>query len=181
MCLMGCSDSNKPKESVPIDCTTTQCPQQRNFIIVYGDPGLSSHNAGRLFQLAAQTHEREVKANVFPGVPSFRKDVDKLVVTHISTVTALVNQLAVANVIYLAYFGHSWNTDIGPGVLYIGQNATPDTNLSNRQGNSSNTPVNVIPANYFRSDAQVRLFGCRGGYGMRSRVSRPRGLQGPGD
>jgi hypothetical protein len=116
-------------------------------------------------ELAARTHEREVKANKFPGVPKFTGS-DKITVAHISRVADLKAKLTVGNIVYLAYFGHSWNNE-GNGVLLIGEASAPDTNLTNIPG-ANNTAVSTLPANMFRSDGQVRLFGCRGGYGTNS-------------
>jgi hypothetical protein len=169
MCILsGCSNNNRPPAPVgpgPVDCTVIVCPPQRNFIIVYGDPGQDSHDLGRMPELAARTHEREVKANAFPGVPRFTS-ADRMTVAHISTVADLKAKL-VGNISYLAYFGHSWNTDTGSGALFIGDASAPDTNLSNAPG-ANNTAASTLPANKFRSDGQVRLFGCRGGYGSNS-------------
>jgi hypothetical protein len=166
MCLAGCSRTPPPRTvgPGPINCTTTACPEQRNFVIVYGDPGLDGHNLGRLPELAARTHEREVRANTFPGVPRFTA-ADRITTTHISTVSALITQVAVGNVVYLAYFGHSGPIrGVGPGALFIGEGASPGSNLTNR-GNSNDASPTTIPATHFRSDGQVRLFGCRGGFG----------------
>jgi hypothetical protein len=171
MCISGCNRSQPPQRTVgpgPTDCTTG-CPLQRNFIIVYGDPGQGGHNAGRLFQLTANTHSREIQANAFPGnIPAFVAGTDIMTVTHISTVAALVSAVGVGNVLYLAYFGHSGpiggQNGPGPGALFIGETASPGSNLTIR-GNANDRPPTDIPANKFRADAQVRLFGCRGGFG----------------
>lgn len=135
-----------------------------NFIIVYGDAGLGEHSAGDLFKICAQTHEKEVKTRAFPSVPSFGAG-DKVNTYHISTVSELVKLLDVGDVMYLAYFGHSWNG--GTGALYIGEADAPDTNLSNA-GGKDDTPATKLPKDKFRRDAQIRLFGCRGGFGSDS-------------
>ncbi|MCK5232515.1 MAG: hypothetical protein KAR13_19735 [Desulfobulbaceae bacterium] len=87
-----------------------------------------------------------------------------MTITHISTVAGMVSAVSVGNVVYLAYFGHSGPTRGGPGALFIGETASPGSNLTIR-GNTNDRPATDIPANKFRTDAQVRLFGCRGGYG----------------
>jgi hypothetical protein len=146
---------------LPIDCTANPCPPSRNFIIVYGDKGLGIHSLGNMPRFAAETHKREVGFNQFPGVPAFTA-VDVLTIAHISTVSQLVVELQVGNIIYLAYFGHS-NNNGNLGVLLIGEDNAPDTNLSNVI-HPNCTPVNVLPPSKFRTDGQVRLFGCRGAY-----------------
>jgi len=165
MCLVGCSSPKRPRTvgAGPINCSIESCPAKRNFVIVFGDAGQGDHNAGRMFEIAARTHEREVRSNTFPGVPRFNS-TDGLVVTHISDVLGLIAQLRVANVVYLAYFGHSGPTRGGPGALFIGETAAAGSNLTIR-GNSQGAPATDIPATLFRSDGQVRLFGCRGGFG----------------
>jgi hypothetical protein len=140
---------------------------------VYGDPGRDTNNSGRLFEFAAQTHERQVRAGKFPGVPSFRAQ-DAIKTVHVSTVQEFINVLKVGNIVYLAYFGHSYgsitirqgSTKVvhEVGILYIGDAPTPDTNLSHFE-HPNNTAPTAIPANLFRKDGQVRLFGCQGGYG----------------
>jgi hypothetical protein len=138
---------------------------KRNFVIVYGDPGTGTHNAGRLFELAANTHAQEIKKGSFPGnIPLFKKDVDVMTVQHISTVMELVSAVNVGNIVYLAYFGHSWGLDNASGVMYIGETASPGSNLT-ITGGANNRPSTDIPAAKFRTDAQVRLFGCRGRFG----------------
>jgi hypothetical protein len=139
-------------------------PGARNFIIVYGDRGLREFNMGRIFELSARTHEREVRANSFPGVPEFRP-TDQILNVHCSSVTDLRLVLSVGNVVYLAYFGHSLNE--GMGALLIGQDSAPDTNLTNSPG-PNNTPVTTLSRAVFRSNALIRLFGCRGAYGRHS-------------
>jgi hypothetical protein len=116
-----------------------------------------------MFEIAAHTHEREVRANAFPGVPHFNA-ADHITVAGVSNVTGLISQLNVGNVVYFAYFGHSGPTRGGPGALFIGSAASPGSNLSIR-GEPQDSPATDIPAPLFRSDGQVRLFGCRGGYG----------------
>ena len=167
MCLAGCSSPRRPRTvgAGPVNCTTTPCAASRNFVIVYGEPGHGGHNAGRMFEIAAHTHEREVRANAFPGVPHFGSS-DHLTVAAVSNVPGLISQLGVANVVYFAYFGHSGPTNggSGPGALFIGSLATSGSNLSIR-GEPQDSPSTDIPAPLFRSDGQVRIFGCRGGYG----------------
>jgi len=136
----------------------------RNFIIVYGDKGTGEHNAGGLFEMSAKTHEREVKTRAFPNVPSFQAG-DVINTYHISTVSELIKLLEVGDVIYLAYFGHSWNG--GVGALYVGEADAPDTNLGNA-GGANDTSVTKLPKDKFRRDAQIRLFGCRGAFGTDS-------------
>jgi len=68
---------------------------------------------------------------------------------------------------YLAYFGHSWSS---PGVgswLFIGETASAGSNLSAVRSDTE-APVTDIPKNKFVPGAQIRLFGCRAGYGPAS-------------
>jgi hypothetical protein len=154
-----------PRDDQPTDCTTGTCPKARNFIIVYGDQGKDQHNVGALFELSAKTHQKEVRANRFPGVPHFVAGQDHLILAHVSSVADVVAQLQVGNVVYLAYFGHSWGFDPS-GLLYIGQESGAEFNLGPESMGA--TPATALPASKFRSDAQIRLFGCRGGYGADS-------------
>ena len=154
-----------PGDNQPINCATQRCSPYRNFVIIYGDPGLGRHNLGRQPELAALTHLREVSGSVFPGVPSFSGN-DGVVDGHVSTVSELLQELAVGNVMYFAYFGHSWNRESN-GALLINENAVPDGNLTNAPG-PNNTPVTALSPGRFRADAQIRLFGCRGGFGSNS-------------
>jgi hypothetical protein len=144
---------------------------KRNFVLVYGDPGLHDHNLGRLPQLAAETHQREIQANDAPGVPQFLSG-DTVTTSHISTVADMVARLGVNNVIYLAYFGHSWNDTGSVGALFIGQEHAADTNLSvgaNPPGGpASSTPPSVLPRSAFLAGASIRLFGCRCAWGTTS-------------
>ena len=131
----------------------TACAAKKNFVIVFGDKGAGPHNAGRLFDLAARTHEKEVRLNAFPGIPVFTAATDTLTVAHVSTVSDLVAQVGVGNIVYRAFWPQS--ADAGPGLLYIGDASAPDTNLSNR-GDANSTPATNIPADKFRTDAQAR-------------------------
>lgn len=130
----------------------------RRFVVVYGDQGLGPHNAGLLFQWAATTHKAEVQRNAFPGVPASRGASIELY--HISSVPDLVTDITAGDVAYLAYFGHSWDS-----TLFIGQSPTAGSNLSAFRSATS-APVTDIPKSKFLSDAQIRLFGCRAGYGV---------------
>lgn len=143
----------------------------RNFVIVYGDPGLGSHFLGILPRRAAVTHEREVRTNTFINLertPLF-KSSDNTILHHISTVQDLIRTISIGNVVYLSLFGHGWNPADGQGgAIFIGQSQRADTNLSNRSG-ATNTPVTSIPRDKFiKNIAQVRLFACRSGYGSKS-------------
>lgn len=146
---------------MPVDCEVNFCPEERNFLIVYGDKGLDENNLGRIFQMAARTHERQVRANVFPGIPHFRP-TDRIVTAHAGTVTELRKLMSMGNIVYMAYFGHSLNE--GAGALLLGQASAPDTNLTNSPGRN-NTPLTALRVADLRSDAQIRLFGCRGAWG----------------
>ena len=135
------------------------------FIIVYGDKGLGAHNAGRLFEWSAATHKSEVESHQFPGGPASR--TTSVEVAHISSVPDLVNDITQGPVEYLAYFGHSWSS---PGVgswLFIGETASAGSNLSAVRSDTE-APVTDIPKNKFVPGAQIRLFGCRAGYGPAS-------------
>jgi hypothetical protein len=138
----------------------------KNFVIVYGDAGQGTHNAGDLFQMAAKTHVNEVRTRTFPNTPQLTTNAtisDPAI--HISTVSDLTSAISIGNIAYLAYFGHSWNP--GSGALYIGGANAPDTNLSNG-GGVNDTPVSSLSKGLFRRDAQIRLFGCQGGFGSDS-------------
>ncbi|HEY6946595.1 MAG TPA: hypothetical protein VI431_15760 [Candidatus Acidoferrum sp.] len=143
----------------------------RHFVIVFGDKGKGIHNLGRLPELAARTHEREIRAKKAPGVPAFGP-ADIITVTHVSTVADLIAALNVNNVIYLAYFGHSWNEAGSVGALFIGENHAADSNLTTGQDPPGElqtcTSPNTLPAGAFRPDASVRLFSCRGSFGTDS-------------
>jgi len=132
-----------------------------NFIIVVGDPGLAGeHFVGSFFQLSGATHQKEVNSSSFRGVPS--PGGATVNVVRCSSVTDFVKAVSVGNVAYLAYFGHSEED-----ALFIGQRHAPDTNLSNR-GGSEDTPISKIPKTAFIADAQIRLFGCKAGFGSNS-------------
>jgi hypothetical protein len=143
----------------------------RNFIIVFGDAGKGVHNLGKLPELAARTHEREMRANTAVGVPRFFPS-DVITTAHISRISDLVSKLAVGNVVYLAYFGHSWNENPGPGALFIGQDHAADTNLTDGQDPQGQiqtcTSPSVLPKTAFKPPAIIRLFGCRGAFGQNS-------------
>jgi len=161
------------------------------FVVIYGDPGLGVHNAGQLFEMSAKTHEREIRARTFPGVPELSGSNVELY--HVSSVPELVADIDAGNVAYLAYFGHSWawddvyftifrwrifRTSEGTGKLYIGERAVPGSNLGETR-NATTAAVADLPQGKFSRPtnlsgvsggintrkAQIRLFGCRGGYG----------------
>jgi hypothetical protein len=155
---------------------------KRNFVLVYGDPGLRGHNLGRLPQISAETHEREIRANdSIAGVPQFLPG-DTVTTSHISTVSDLVARLGVNNVIYLAYFGHSWNDTGDVGALFINEGHVADGNLSigaNPPGEPpTSTPPSVLPRSVFLSGASVRLFGCRCAWGSNSAAEQIAGALG---
>lgn len=136
----------------------------RRFVIVYGDRGLGRHNAGSLFQWAATTHKTEVMRHAFPGVPA--PGSAHIEMFHISSVPDLVKDISAGNVGYLAYFGHSWDR-----WLFIGETATAGSNLSAVRS-PTEAPVTDIPKGKFLPDAQIRLFGCRTGFGTASIASQ---------
>jgi len=85
-----------------------------NFVVVYGDPGSGEHSVGSLFRLAAETHVDEIKKNKFPGVPHFDEKKSHIYPPiHVNTVQAFAASVTRGDVLYLAYFGHSWAGDIG--------------------------------------------------------------------
>jgi len=146
-------------------------------VVVYGEPGAGDHSAGRLFELAARTHAREIEANSYPGVPRFRPGIDHVTVVPISTVAGMVQAVNVGNVAYLAYFGHAGvapgrgeTRDVlpqdrtGPGALWIASGSPRGGNLTSR-GSAADRPATDLPRAKFTSDAQIRLFGCRAGLG----------------
>lgn len=152
----------------PLGVTVPVAARPRNFVIVYGDAG----SLGTLPKRAAETHRDEVISNQFENLektPVFRRGTDNMTFGHVSTVSQLIDKLAVGDVLYLAFFGHGWNENDGRGgALYVGSASTRDTNLSNRPG-ATNSPVSRIPAARFVAEgAQVRLFACRSGYGSGS-------------
>ena len=160
----------KPVNDSLIECISQSCPKR--FLIIYGDPGLDNYNLGRLPELAAKTHAKEVEGNSFPGVPSFNPALDKIDVVHSTDARAFVNEINNSALIigYLAYFGHSWADDeTKKGLLLIGEENMPETNLGARDPVSSNDiPVTEIKKKSFYKNAQIRLFGCRGGFGKYS-------------
>jgi hypothetical protein len=147
----------------------------RNFIIVFGEPGTaaSGHNVGGLFNLAAQTHLKELKANTPPaaGIPATLPS-DTITVSIIHTVSDLVSKLSAGNVFYLAYFGHSWNDTGHVGALDIGQEHVADSNLTtgvNTPGDvAANTAPSALPKSAFLPNAIIFLFGCRCAWGTGS-------------
>ena len=154
-------------------------PRPRRFIVVYGEPGEGGHSGGRLTELAASTHVREIEANAYPGVPHFERDVDEARLVAVNSVATMVRAVQVGNVAYYAYFGHAGITPgpgqdhnnprdplqrTGQGALYPGEGATPGANLTSR-GHATDRPATDFPRAKFARDAQVRLFGCRAGLG----------------
>jgi len=158
---------------------------------MYGDAGLGTHNSGQLFRMSAETHIREIRAHSFPDVPALSGSNTELY--HISSVPELVADIDAGNVAYLAYFGHSWTTDdqyftilgrrifrisTGASYLFIGERAVPGSNLGGTR-NPTTAAVADLPQGKFSRPsnvsgpsgginvrkAQIRLFGCRGGYG----------------
>jgi hypothetical protein len=143
----------------------------RNFIVVFGDAGKGVHNLGKLPELAAKTHEREIRANTAPDVPKFSA-IDTITTEHVSRVSDLVRLLGAGNIVYLTYFGHSWNENGALGALFIGQDHAADTNLTEGKGPPDQiqtcTSPATLPATAFRPNASIRLFGCRGAFGTNS-------------
>jgi hypothetical protein len=161
------------------------------FVVIHGDAGLGAHNSGQLFRISAETHVREIRAHSFPDVPELSGSNTELY--HISSVPELVADIDAGNVAYLAYFGHSWAADAeyftilgyrifrisaGWGRLYIGERAVPGSNLGETR-TATTAAVADLPQGKFAGPrnlsgvsggiitrkAQIRLFGCRGGYG----------------
>jgi hypothetical protein len=160
------------------------------FVVIYGDPGIGAHNSGQLFRMSAETHVREIRTHSFPDVPELSGSNLKLY--HISSVPELVADIDAGNVAYLAYFGHSWTFDdqyftilgwrifrtAGASYLYIGERAVPGSNLGGAR-TATTTAIADLPQGKFSGPrnvsgaaggintrkAQIRLFGCRGGYG----------------
>jgi hypothetical protein len=146
-------------------------------VVVYGEPGAGEHSSGRLFELAAQTHAREIQANRYPGVPHFRPGIDDVRVVAVRSVGDIAAAVSGGEVAYLAYFGHAGvapgsgetrDTPVvdrtGPGALWIGNGSGRGANLTSR-GGASDRPATDLPRRSFTSDAQIRLFGCRAGLG----------------
>lgn len=128
------------------------------YVIVYGDKGLGVHNAGSLFEWAASTHKKEIMQNKFPGVPMLPNNA-AVEMFHISSVPDLINDIASGEISYLAYFGHSWDS-----YLFIGENPTEGSNLGAVSAQTV-APVTDIPKDKFLKNSQIRLFGCRAGFG----------------
>jgi len=157
--LTGCSGPSDSRSigPGPVDCNTASCPKEKRFIIVHAHPG-ETHNVGKMFELAAKTHVKEVRNNSFSSpVPKFVKDLD--IITdppqYVGTSDDFMNVIRPGNIAYLAIFCHAW-----PNGLYIG----PTANLTTETGTGQFAPTS-IPASYFRSDGVVRIFGCRAGIG----------------
>lgn len=155
-------------------------------MIVVGDPGLGDHNLGRLPMIAAMHHKKEIENNEYPNLPHYDKNKDILNdPIRINTVTELNDVLGrFNNIKYLAYFGHSWadtydvlvmhydrrlEHTVPWGALYIGSTSDPGTNLgvprSRKYNDVATTSVTAL-TNYYNLNpkAQIRLFGCRGGF-----------------
>jgi hypothetical protein len=134
-------------------------------LIVVADRGVGRHNSGALFEIAAAHHKKEIENNAFPGLPCYDRNRDVVYdPIRISTVTDLNRVLGnFNNIKYLAYFGHSWSADYG-GILYIGGAREPDTNLCNTPFATTSPVTNLTNLYNINPSAQVRLFGCRGGY-----------------
>lgn len=62
-----------------------------------------------------------------------------------------------SNIVYFAYFGHSWVNSTKEGVLYLGDRAIKGTNVYHSEVVSLSTQ-NVV------STAQFRFFGCQSSY-----------------
>lgn len=171
-----CSGSEEVEESVEeavsdelVDCASGKCP--RRFLIIYGDPGLEHHNLGRLPELAAKTHKKEIEANSFSGVPTFNPSVDIINVVHSTDARAFANEIKNSTITigYLSYFGHSWANDDGKwGYLFVGEENAPETNFGTDRGDPNDVVVTELSKSSFYNDAQIRIFGCRGGYGSYS-------------
>ena len=150
--------------------TSTITVAVRNFIIVFGEPGTaaSGHNVGGLFNLAAQTHLKELKANtpISSAIPTTLPS-DAITVSDVHTVSDLKARLSVNNVQYLAYFGHGWNDPGGDGVLDVGQNHVADSNLS-PASDPTCTSASVLPKSAFLPGAVIFLFSCRAAFGANS-------------
>jgi hypothetical protein len=122
--------------------------------------------------IAANWHGYEVKNNLFPGVPKYKKG-DKFEIRHCSTVSDFDKFLGdYNNIAYLAYFGHSWSRD-NWGALLIGEANALDTNLGNEMYNRNFTLIKTLKnLHNINPSAQIRLFGCRGGY-INTKTSDP--------
>ncbi|MGI9074456.1 MAG: Ig-like domain-containing protein [Bryobacteraceae bacterium] len=152
----------------PCTGAATVTAPKRNFIIVIGEQGLKRHNLGKLLELAANTHEREVRSNALLSLPVPRfLPGDKTTTAPIHLVADLVAQLSVNDIIYLAYFGHGWGDDASTA-LNIGQDHVKDSNLTIAQdplGIQTCTPPSVLPKPAFRPNAIARLYSCRAAFG----------------
>ncbi len=148
----------------------TPCPSgncEKLFLITYGDPGLDEHNLGTLLPAAARTHQNEIARNRFPGQPHYHANRDKIVVAHCTDAMAFLATLddAAPKIGYLSYFGHSWS-GWDWGLLYIGEEDAPATNFGSvGMPRPNDVPVTTMMRSQFYDNAQVRLFGCRCGYG----------------
>ena len=180
-------------------CAT--CPPY--FVLTVGDTGRDIHNSGKLLEMVAEQHKKEIESNAFKNnthgkeygkIPDFDPAKHRIVIERISSVSDLNRVLGkYNNILYLAYFGHGWagaHDDVVermtrpapdlPGIreahswgaLYIGDADAPDTNLgipyTKQPGYERNfTPVTeTVLSNAYNLNpkAQIRLFGCRGGF-----------------
>jgi len=139
-----------PKEQTPAPPGAVS--RAARFIIIVGDPGLEGHNLGNLLELAAVTHEKELRANAFAGIPSSNGALIKRV--RCSSISAINDALEPGNIAYLAYFGHSWEQ-----ALYVGERHVPEANLCFGDD---------LHKGKFAVNAQIRLFGCKAGRGANS-------------
>jgi hypothetical protein len=162
-------------------------------VIIVGHPGGPGHSLGKLPMIAAMHHKKEIENNKFPDLPHFDKTKHKIIgPVDAHTVTdfnkVFEDNSKINNVIYLAYFGHSW-ADIDDrlvtgsfiyhpwGVLYLGGASAPGTNMGTKRSKTyddiNTTPVSTGWTNIYKinPNAQIRLFGCRGGYDEETKIS----------
>lgn len=162
--------NNKPKpntqRSASIKSYCTTC--KPTFLIVVGDPGQGEHSLGELANYAAYYHYIEIQNNKYPGIRSYDKNKHTLLPPiRISSVDDLNNLLGRhGNIMYIAYFGHSWGHygNNYQGALYLGDANAPGTNLSNAPGGNNKPVSSLTNAIHLNPNAQIRLFGCQGGF-----------------
>jgi hypothetical protein len=146
----------------------------RNFLIVHSEPGLGVESVGSFFELAAETHEKELRSNTAPGGRGPAGDEclpsDTIKIARVGCVSKLRDLLATTNdVLYLAYFGHSWERvgdfdRTNTGALFLSGADAPDTNLTELPGRNNTSP-STLPKTAFMKNAWIRLFGCKGATG----------------
>lgn len=165
----------------------TKACLNRVFLIVHCHPGWDK-DLGDTLKNSATTHEKEVQANAFPLLPrpEFNKSCDTTITLYCNnidnegvigvspserpsskaerphydpytrTLASVIKDQRKGSIAYLAIFAHSAQEQI-----IFHHSSGSWTNLDG-------TNVNVLLADRFVSNPQVRLFGCYAGFGSTS-------------